>query len=105
MKIEKLTDNKIRIIMNIDDLAKKNIDIHYIYMVFTTKDQPSILKNTHLLSLVLFIFSHLVATAQEHTSSDKAYETYHRKSQTLQVPQMRRQSSPYRIWDARPRTV
>lgn len=28
MKIEKLTDNKIRIIMNIDDLAKKNIDIH-----------------------------------------------------------------------------
>ena len=28
MKIEKLTDNKIRIILNIDDLAKKNIDIH-----------------------------------------------------------------------------
>ena len=28
MKIEKLTDNKIRIIFNIDDLAKKNIDIH-----------------------------------------------------------------------------
>ena len=28
MKIEKLTDNKIRIILNIDDLAKKNIDVH-----------------------------------------------------------------------------
>lgn len=28
MKIEKLTENKIRIILNIDDLAKKNIDIH-----------------------------------------------------------------------------
>ena len=28
MKIEKLTDNKIRIILNIDDLAQKNIDIH-----------------------------------------------------------------------------
>ena len=28
MKIEKLTDNKIRIIFDIDDLAKKNIDIH-----------------------------------------------------------------------------
>ncbi len=27
MKIEKLTENKIRIILNIDDLAKKNIDI------------------------------------------------------------------------------
>ena len=30
MKIEKLTDNKIRIILNIDDLAKKNIDVHSI---------------------------------------------------------------------------
>lgn len=28
MKIEKLTDNKIRIILNIDDLVKKNIDVH-----------------------------------------------------------------------------
>ncbi len=28
MKIEKLTDNKIRIILDIDDLAKKNIDVH-----------------------------------------------------------------------------
>ena len=28
MKIEKLTDNKIRIILDIDDLIKKNIDIH-----------------------------------------------------------------------------
>ena len=28
MKIEKLTENKIRIVLNIDDLAKKNIDIH-----------------------------------------------------------------------------
>ena len=28
MKIEKLTDNKIRIILNLDDLAKKNIDVH-----------------------------------------------------------------------------
>lgn len=28
MKIEKITDNKIRIILNIDDLAKKNIDVH-----------------------------------------------------------------------------
>ena len=28
MKIEKLTENKIRIIMNIDELAAKNIDIH-----------------------------------------------------------------------------
>ncbi len=28
MKIEKLTDNKIRIILNIDELAKKNIDVH-----------------------------------------------------------------------------
>ena len=28
MKIEKLTENKIRIILNIDDLAKKNIDIN-----------------------------------------------------------------------------
>ena len=28
MKIEKLTDNKIRIILNIDDLAQKNIDIN-----------------------------------------------------------------------------
>ena len=28
MKIEKLTENKIRIILDIDDLAKKNIDIH-----------------------------------------------------------------------------
>ncbi len=28
MKIEKLTDNKIRIILNMDDLASKNIDIH-----------------------------------------------------------------------------
>lgn len=28
MKIEKLTDNKIRIIFNIDDLAQKNIDIN-----------------------------------------------------------------------------
>lgn len=27
MKIEKLTDNKIRIILNIDDLIKKNIDV------------------------------------------------------------------------------
>ena len=27
MKIEKLTDNKIRIILNIDDLAKKNISL------------------------------------------------------------------------------
>ena len=27
MKIEKLTDNKIRIILNIDDLVKKNIDV------------------------------------------------------------------------------
>lgn len=52
-------------------------------MVFTTKDQPSILKNTHLLSLVLFIFSHLVATAQEHTSSDKAYENYQQLSATM----------------------
>ena len=28
MKIEKLTENKIRIILNIDDLAKKNIDVN-----------------------------------------------------------------------------
>lgn len=28
MKIEKITDNKIRIIVNLDDLAKKNIDLH-----------------------------------------------------------------------------
>ena len=28
MKIEKLTDNKIRIVLYIDDLAKKNIDVH-----------------------------------------------------------------------------
>lgn len=28
MKIEKITENKIRIIVNIDDLAKKNIDLH-----------------------------------------------------------------------------
>ena len=28
MKMEKLTENKIRIIMNIDELAAKNIDIH-----------------------------------------------------------------------------
>ena len=28
MKIEKLTENKIRIILNMDDLAEKNIDIH-----------------------------------------------------------------------------
>ena len=28
MKIEKLTDNKIRIILDIDDLIKKNIDVH-----------------------------------------------------------------------------
>ena len=28
MKIEKLTDNKIRIIIDIDELSKKNIDIH-----------------------------------------------------------------------------
>ncbi len=28
MKIEKLTDSKIRIILDIDDLAKKNIDVH-----------------------------------------------------------------------------
>ena len=28
MKIEKLTDNKIRIILDIDDLMKKNIDVH-----------------------------------------------------------------------------
>ena len=28
MKIEKLTDNKVRIILNIDDLAQKNIDVH-----------------------------------------------------------------------------
>ncbi len=28
MKIEKLTENKIRIILNIDDLVKKNIDVH-----------------------------------------------------------------------------
>ena len=28
MKIEKLTENKIRIILNIDDLTRKNIDIH-----------------------------------------------------------------------------
>ncbi len=28
MKIEKLTDNKIRIILDIDDLARKNIDVH-----------------------------------------------------------------------------
>ena len=28
MKIEKLTDNKVRIILDIDDLAQKNIDIH-----------------------------------------------------------------------------
>lgn len=28
MKIEKLTDNKIRIIINIDELSKENIDIH-----------------------------------------------------------------------------
>lgn len=28
MKIEKLTDNKIRIIINLDELSEKNIDIH-----------------------------------------------------------------------------
>lgn len=28
MKIEKLTDNKIRIIINLDELAEKNIDVH-----------------------------------------------------------------------------
>ena len=28
MKIEKLTDNKIRIIMNIDDIEKNTNDIH-----------------------------------------------------------------------------
>ena len=28
MKIQKLTDNKIRIILNIDDLARKNIDVN-----------------------------------------------------------------------------
>ena len=28
MKIEKLTDNKIRIILNIDDLTEKNINVH-----------------------------------------------------------------------------
>ena len=28
MKIEKLTDNKIRIILNLEDLASKNLDIH-----------------------------------------------------------------------------
>ena len=28
MKIEKLTENKVRIILNIDDLVQKNIDVH-----------------------------------------------------------------------------
>ena len=28
MKIEKITDNKIRIILNLDDLRAKNIDLH-----------------------------------------------------------------------------
>ena len=28
MKIEKLTENKLRIVLNIDDLTRKNIDIH-----------------------------------------------------------------------------
>ena len=28
MKIEKLTDNKIRIIIDLDELSDKNIDIH-----------------------------------------------------------------------------
>ena len=28
MKIEKLTDNKIRIIINLDELSEKNIDLH-----------------------------------------------------------------------------
>lgn len=28
MRIEKLNDNKIRIILNIEDLKKKNIDFH-----------------------------------------------------------------------------
>ncbi|RXJ51454.1 tetratricopeptide repeat protein [Gelidibacter gilvus] len=52
-------------------------------MVFTTKDQPSILKSTHLLSLVLFILSHLAVTAQEPISSDKAYENYQQLSATM----------------------
>ena len=28
MKIEKLTDNKIRIIIDLDELSEKNIDVH-----------------------------------------------------------------------------
>ena len=52
-------------------------------MVFTTKDPPSILKNVHLLSLVLFILSHLDVTAQEHMSSGKAYENYQQLSAAM----------------------
>lgn len=43
MKIEKLTDNKIRIILNIDDLIKKNIDVHS--LIKNTDGTQKFLKN------------------------------------------------------------
>ena len=55
MKIEKLTDNKIRIILNIDDLAKRNIDIH------------SLIKNTD--STQVF-FKKILKQAQKEVNFD-----------------------------------
>ncbi len=43
MKIEKLTDNKIRIILNLDDLIKKNIDVHS--LIKNTDGTQKFLKN------------------------------------------------------------
>lgn len=55
MKIEKLTDNKIRVIINIDELSKKNIDIHNL-----AKSQ----ENTHL------FFENLLKEADKQVGFD-----------------------------------
>lgn len=50
-------------------------------MVFTTKNQSSIVKNIPLLTLL--IFSHFVVMAQEPITSDKAYDEYQQLSAAM----------------------
>ena len=45
-------------------------------MVHTTKYQSSVLKTFHLLSVIIFLCSHIFVVAQEHITSVSAFEKY-----------------------------
>ncbi len=52
-------------------------------MVHTTKYQSSVLKTFHLLSVIIFLCSHIFVVAQEHITSVSAFEKYQQLSANM----------------------